>query len=327
MPLSRPLLRAGAALAAALLGACASPEHHAIFVTKTSLAVLDADTAPASVSIAYDRTEAYVGPRFSDGQVAPVAGSIETDGRIFNRRIRQVYATGDAARFATTPVGVPLPAATPQGQATDPASRVMVFGTSTSLGLKLGFVEGTVLPNSFTLGYRRKEASVIPVEPGLFPSVIGVLQSDVDAAAADGARPEPAFGLAQLFATGEAAATLAQREDVRRAFTDRTAKAIDPLQVYRSEEARQGRAVLDLLACLGRLPDDRLARVWNNAEDLGVFESAGLPTALARVRAATTPAAQRAAYTDDISLLNADAAAHTAQLLAHKDAVCRLARR
>lgn len=312
-----------------LLSACASADRHAVFVTKTSLAVLDADTAPAAVSIAYDRTEAYAGPRFSNGQVAPVAGSFETDGQIFARQIHQVYATGDAARYATTPPQASLPAASPAASAADGSARIMVFGTSTSLGLKLGFADGTALPNSFTLGYRRKEASVIPVDAGMFPSVIGVLHNDTDALAAATAsaagRPQPKLGLAQWFATGDAADALARRDDVRQAFADQAARAVDPVQAFRLGEARQGRLVLDLLACLGRLPDARLDRVWNNAEDLAVFTSAGLPDALGVIRQAPDAAARRAAYTGHIGVLNAASAAHTTTLDAHKHAVCRLA--
>ncbi|HSI59055.1 MAG TPA: hypothetical protein VLA16_15955, partial [Ideonella sp.] len=160
-----PSCSALAALACvAVLAGCASPREHATFVTKTSFSLVDVDTAPAGVSIAYDRVEGYIGPRFDDGTVFPVAGSLETNGEFMNRQIRQVYATGNAALLvtaktlpaesnaseATTPSGA-TPAdtsaagvaggATPQATpvATPPDNKVMFFGTGTSVGLKLGF--------------------------------------------------------------------------------------------------------------------------------------------------------------------------------------------
>lgn len=311
---------------AVALGGCASPERHAIFMTKTSLAVIDAETAPAGISIAYDRTEAYAGPRFSDGQVAPVAGSFETDGSIFSRRLRQVYATGHAALTVNTPTGQPLPQKPEVKPNQDPTSHVMTFGTSTTIGLKIGFSQGTVVPDSFTLGYKRKEMSIIPVDKGIFPSVIGTLDNTVEASIQKDKKGDTGFGVSQYFATGDAADAVAALPGVRQSFASRARQALDPQQAYRNEEALQGREALDLLACFSRLNDESLQRVWNNAEDLGLFESASMPEELAVIRSATPTGKQRQLYIGDISQLNADSPAHTQKLRAHKEAVCRLAR-
>lgn len=55
------------------------------------------DGAPASASIAYDRTEGYLGPRFENGSVPPVVAKISSNGLLLGRDVRQYYATGAAA--------------------------------------------------------------------------------------------------------------------------------------------------------------------------------------------------------------------------------------
>ena len=149
-------------LLALLLGACASGPNTVVFVTKTSLGV-DVEQTPPSASIAYDRVEGYFGPRFDSGAVPPVVASFTTNGQLLGRDVKQVYATGDAARLL----------ANPSAQvAADPALtgdvKPMFFGTSTTLGVKIGFEAGGST-STFTLGYKRKELSIIPVTQGVFP--------------------------------------------------------------------------------------------------------------------------------------------------------------
>lgn len=145
----------------AALSGCTNPDS-VLFVTKTSISVLDADTKPPQISIAYDRTEGFIGPRFENGAVPPVYGSIESDAAILNPKIRQLYATGDAAELVT--------GGSPSDCYKDLAgdARLMFFGTTTNTGLKITFgtagAPGAVaLPDSFNFGFRRKEFSLIPV--------------------------------------------------------------------------------------------------------------------------------------------------------------------
>jgi hypothetical protein len=56
---------------------------------KTSVGI-DANTTPAAVSIAYDRTDGYLGPHYEDGTIPPVVSSIQSDLSTFNPQIRQV---------------------------------------------------------------------------------------------------------------------------------------------------------------------------------------------------------------------------------------------
>ena len=137
-----------ACVVASVLTACATATDRATFVTKTSFSILDADSTPPSISIAYDRFEGYVGPRFDDGSVYPVAGFVETDGTFFNRGLRQVYAGGNAARIVTAQPGAPV-VSQPRSDISTRSDQVLVFATATSLGLKVSFAEAT--PASFTL--------------------------------------------------------------------------------------------------------------------------------------------------------------------------------
>ena len=343
MNTSTILVMFAGALAVSTLSGCASPKDSATFVTKTSFSLVDVDTTPASVSIAYDRIEGYVGPRFDDGSVYPVAGALETRGKGFSREIRQVYATGDAARIVTmktpasnesrtTPATLqPGPGgAAPRSsdnsvsapKATESDNKVMFFATGTTVGVKIGFTEGTVVPTSFTLGYKRKEVSVIPVDKIRQPSVLATFDNTagVDAPPTSG-NSALNFDVEQFFATGVAAVNLAGNDAIRARFQDSAVKAVGEVEKYRGEEARQGRLALDTLNCFARIADDRLDRVWNNAEDLGVFGDLGT---VDRLRRDPTRKQQRERYIGDLGLLNPNSGTHSVALGFHKKAVCDL---
>lgn len=316
-----------ALLAALALAGCASPTSHATFVTKTSLALIDADTAPAGISIAYDRVEGYIGPRLEDGTVLPVTGYIDTDGGILVRKIRQVYATGKAAEHvaAHTAAGAASAAAAPASAASAPALKsreVLFFGTGTNIGLKIGFEAGTVVPNSFNFGFRRKEISVVPVDRGTMPSVFASIDNAAAAREAEVGKPAVDFALNQFFATGTAAERLAQDP----AIGGIIARRLSSVEAFRTSESRQAKDALDTLYCLSRVPDDRLDRVWNNAEDLGLFDTGATEKTLERIRAkpATDRLGQRQIYTGDIGKINAASAEFGERMRAHRDVVCKL---
>lgn len=176
---SRPeTYRSAIVVLALMLGACASPRENAIFVTKTSLSVMDMESMPVSVTVAFDRTEGYVGPRFNDGRVYPVVGYLEATGEGLSRDVKQTYATGCAAKMLTkqqAPSAPDCPPITPS--ATQEKQPVMFFATSTTLGLKIALQAASVVPESFTFGYKRKEASIIPVDENRQPSVLASLDT------------------------------------------------------------------------------------------------------------------------------------------------------
>ena len=69
-------------ICASMLASCATSVNHATFVTKTSFSIVDVDSTPPSITVAYDRFEGYIGPRFADGSVYPVAGFVESEGQV-----------------------------------------------------------------------------------------------------------------------------------------------------------------------------------------------------------------------------------------------------
>ncbi|WP_218510675.1 hypothetical protein [Variovorax sp. dw_308] len=296
-------------LVSLLLAACATGPDTVVFVTKSSLAI-DVEQTPPAASIAYDRVEGYFGPRYDTSAVPPVLATFTTNGKLLDRQVKQVYATGDAARVLANPNVKTSP---------DPALtgnfKPMFFGTSTTLGLKLGF-EASGSTSTFTLGYKRKELSVIPVTDGAFPSVLATLQSDVDGTSAQATQ----FGAGQLFATGSVATDLARQPEVRRMFMSKANSALD---AYRLEERTQSRAALVTLSCLASLGDAQLPKVWNNADALGVLDKEAKVGDFATM----TPAAARNRYTMFLVEINADSPDTTLRMNLHRQYVCGLAGR
>ncbi len=253
--------------AAATLEGCTSLKENVVFVTKTSLGI-DFDGTPPAASIAYDRTEGYFGPRYENGAVPPVVAKISSDGGIFDRNVKQYYATGTASNLLTGS-SAKTSATSLKGDA-----KPMFFGTSTTLGIKIGFT--TTLPDSFTFGYRRKEASLIPlghitdsssgtpVVKHAYPSVIGVFTTDTKAKTPS----DSSFGLSQFFATGTAAEALAADTGLQRQFKQ---FAKDAVGEFKDAERDQQKIVLSLLTCFTRLDNAHVHKVLQNAEDMRLF--------------------------------------------------------
>jgi hypothetical protein len=180
-----------------LLSGCVSKDL--VFVTKTSMGI-DVDGTPQAVSFAYDRVEGFVGPRYKDGTVPPVIGTIETDGAFPDRQVRQKFAIGRAAVLVAGGTASEL---TPDPN--DETATTMYFGTATTLGLKFGLDSAGTTVGSAVLGYKRKELSVVPVTGRTFPSVFATIGADTKPAAGANAK----FGVTQFFATGAAADAIA----------------------------------------------------------------------------------------------------------------------
>lgn len=197
------------ACAAGTMAGCAS--ERVIFATKTSVG-LDVDRNPPTVAIAYDRFDGFIGPVYDNGAVPPVISSIRSDLDTFAPKIKQVYATGNAARIVAGKTGDPS-----DGELTG-SKKTMYFGTSTTTGLKIDF--DATGPTALSLGYKRKEMSVVPII-GLadgngkvvdhYPAVLAALAMRTNATAIDGT----SLGMNQFFATGYSAEKLASHPMVR----------------------------------------------------------------------------------------------------------------
>lgn len=200
------------------LTACASKDH-VLFVTKTSVG-LDFDSKPPAASLAYDRVEGYVAPRYANGKIPEVVASVKSDGQIFSPKMKQVYATGDAAVIATGGVKPDAVSASESG-----GREMMFFGTTTTTGVKVSFTTG--LPDSLLFGFKRKEFSYIPLatvkensgpDRNVYPSVLASIDTSANVAA-DGTHTNTELINAQFFATGDAARNLAGNASIKAAFT------------------------------------------------------------------------------------------------------------
>ena len=249
-------LTLAACLAALLSTAGCVSTDRVMFVTKTSLGI-DFDAKPPSASIAYDRIEGYTAPRYANGEIPPVVASIKSDGGIFTPRIRQIYATGDAAEIVIS--GEPAPGRPKRLQG---AKELMFFGTSTTTGLKVSFTTG--LPDSVNFGYKRKEFSYIPLATegtgnaarDIYPSIL----ASIDTQATAGAEAETGLNNVQFFATGHAARLLAANPGIRAGFEQEAARSMQATQLarlstFKEESALKDALVAELQAGFAKLPD------------------------------------------------------------------------
>lgn len=256
----------GALVALLLLPACSTTDK-AIFVTKTSLTVLDADTSPPDISIAYDRTEGFYGPAYDNGAAAPVTAIIQSDGDLIAPKVRQLYATGNAAEIVAGRSPTDRPELTGK-------RRPMFFGTQTNIGLKLSFASEQPVPTSLSFGYKRKEFSVIPIGTvgegdaarDHYPSAIASIDNTntlvAEGAAAAGSA---ALNVAQFFATGAAADALAPR--LRDTFAHRIDEAVE----YKKNLAAQQIKAGEILYLYPGVPYPERLQVWTEADKFGLF--------------------------------------------------------
>lgn len=223
------------------------------FYTKSNVG-LEVSASPPSVAINISRDEGVITPGFEGGKTLPVLASFknENDG-IFAGQVGSTYATGKAAvtmaRLYDSAVDgviydsfITLDNA-PQKSKTDKTNplqtneiRPVLFSTKTSVGLQVGWSTITsVLPDSFTLGYNRKEMSILPVsyqdknnrktvdQASLLATlgfVYDATKANPNADVSDG----QTLTYLQYFSTGSAANWLATKPEVRIAMI----KRLDP---------------------------------------------------------------------------------------------------
>ena len=264
----------------ALFSGCGANDT-AVFVSKTSISIVDVDSAPPNISVAYNREEGYFGPRYESGAVPPILASIRSDGNILSPQVRQLYATGNAAEIAA---GVAPSEVTVETSQLKGNQRSMFFGTSTTTGLKIDVAPNST-PRGLLFGFRRKEVSVIPLAKsakakngqgqdnlGAYPSVIAA----VDTRGASGREGGDASGELdnrQYFATGVAAekmAALLRAEFLERAKQDAGATGL-------AQVLAAGR----LLGCYAGVSIVKRPDVWRDAHGRGLlFDKLGQPESL-----------------------------------------------
>ena len=235
------------AVGCAALSACA-PDH-VIFVTDTSLGI-NVETKPSpTASVAFDRTEGYIGPSYANGALPPVIASFHVDGEsLLSPYVKQVYATGPAAVIVSGGDDKSPPTLTG-------AKRWAFVGTTTSVGFKIGFDSTTATPpppiqDTFLFGYRRQEFSFLPLGTDkdgvdVYPSVIASANST---AGAGGGPAGSTFHHSQFIATGRAADWLAKNPEVVAAFGNEAGTSVTASVSPAARAAAEARGRVDVTA-------------------------------------------------------------------------------
>jgi len=295
-----------------------STVNEAVFVTKTSISVAEIDTTPSELSFGYQRVEGFYGPNYENGAVPPVVAFLSSNGEIFNPQIKQIYATGDAAKIVTNKEVVKFTEDVLTGD-----KKSLLFGTSTSLGFKLGVSESNP---TFLLGYRRKEASFIPIHKNdggeeKYSSVLASIDTTI-------ASTTKKFKNVQFFATGDAAKNMANKRYMKKAF-DENAKSY--LQVYDDQYSQQKTSHSEISGCAFRLSKNKWQGVLDSAISSALVpdDPNGRTYLKNRLQAylsdnsADNKLKLLEAYIDDLSVaLDADSEKHGILLEAHKNLVC-----
>ena len=258
------------------LTACGAPRDTVVFVINTSFGI-NADSKPPTVAIAYDRQEGYLGPRTANGGMPPVVASIQTNGDVFNPKVRQVYATGAAATLVTDPAATPGPASDLTGL----DGKMVFFGTATSVGLKVGFDESGA-PDSVLFGYKRKELSVIPLGTDggklVYPSVL----ASIDTTAATSTLKDTGLSVSQYFATGRSAELLAANSaSIRSSFATLSSNAM-----LSNLTPQQQQAALAQGTQIASAQKTTLEKVMGAAAPNGTLDKAALASLISKANAA-----------------------------------------
>jgi len=269
--------------APAVLAGCAG-YNTTMFMTKSN-AGLDFDAKPPTLEINVSRKEAVIAPSFEGAQTPPVMASFKPKAGAgggfssFFFGVDQTFAGGDAA--------VAMSELYDKGTATDKnlyesalhlskapeyknwfqsvpgpgKTRPFIFGTDTSLGLKVAWSgAGGQIPDTVKIGFNRKEFAWAPLsvtspktdaqgKPAgtavdiKMPAFLATIESkqDIGTNSTNGIKVQAL----QYFATGDSAVYLAMQQDVRAAMLER----MDPNASKRKAEfmeasSREGRTAV-----------------------------------------------------------------------------------
>jgi hypothetical protein len=243
-----------------LLSSCSSK---ALFVTSTSVGI-NFDATTQTASIAYDREEGYIGPTYETDAPSAVA-YIQSDGEIFAPKIKQTYATGEAASIvsgAATYIADEAPELSGENE-------VMFFGTNTTSGFKIGFATGTPVPNELVFGFKRKEVSHIPLVKdkdgnSKYASTLAFYSMTRESTA------EAPYSDKQYIAIGQAAKALANTPSMKSLF-ERSAIEI-ALAEWDSLKDQQKALSEAITGCYGKVPLAKIPSIWTAARYLNIIK-------------------------------------------------------
>jgi hypothetical protein len=238
-----------------------------VFVTHSSLGldISGTEALPNKVSLSFERYEAAIVPRKTNGEAHSVFGGMDSDLTWFHgHAINQTFATGEAAKLATEGEPGTLLETPKQDKAP------LIFLTATTYGLNLSAGEQSMPPN-LLVGYRREEATVIPI-PDPAQEVRSVY-ADIHINSTGRVNPVTTnfstlggVRIRQSFATGAAAEGLAKTSTVREKLAQ--AAGIDPKVVLelQSKDAKR-EAVLAAVSSDGKTVNGELLQKLLTGED------------------------------------------------------------
>ncbi|MCW0182678.1 MAG: hypothetical protein OJI70_12960 [Zavarzinia sp.] len=275
----KALIAGAAGIAAIALGGCNTTDL--VFVTSTTGGVV-ADTTTQQLSIGFDRTEGYIGPRFPNGQVVPAMASFDGTGSVSSPKGRDLFATGDAAVIIANN-GLPDTAYVPPEAPADaaPAVERVFVGTATNIGLKVGFSGTSAV--AVNLGYRRAVIGI--VSPGvardatdktryIYPSVI----ASSDARGLISTPTETKGRVNQFILIGRAAEVAASSDKfgIRSGFED-DAEASFTSAAWVANTESESKAALAFLACYDKVIKDapqKRPEIWATVASARLYTGA-----------------------------------------------------
>ena len=313
--------------------------NHTLFMTKSNVG-LDFDSKPPTAEISVSRKEAVIAPAFEGVQTPPVMASFGTETGFstftsFFLGVNQTFAGGDSANIMSALYDGPttnladikddydstlILTQEPENNQADKSAlrrylfglpgpgktRPFIFGTDTSLGLKVAWagVNGQV-PDTLRAGFNRKEFAYAPLfmtngnsggkttyhvkMPSFLATIDGEIKSE---------NPKSKVGSIQYFATGSSAEYLSTQKAVRSAMIRRS----DPLAAKESEnikkeeqqkaedlakESKKSIALQNQIATsLGKLNDPKKAQLFLWSENTYPDQAQGLAGAAPRQKPA-----------------------------------------
>ena len=267
-----------------LLNACGLGKESILFITKTSMGV-DIDTKPPTIDIGYARKEGTLAPVLGEGEVLPQMASFTSNVGIINTAIGQSFAVGNAAKLMTKYFGTSLRPNVDADTLTEEVeqnstikgnlshSKRYFFGTDTSFALRITFgLETGGYPDSFSLGYKRKELAYVPLgennnETGL-PSLLATatLQSSQPGFA------EGEVRYTQFYATGTSANYLAAHPDIRNIMMERIdpeiAKRVRRFENFENNQTVQVASVKKIQQAYNTAQSEGRASIRREAQEL-----------------------------------------------------------
>jgi hypothetical protein len=176
----------------------------------------------------------------------------------------------------------------------------MYFGTSTTTGFKLGFVPASAVPNELVLGYKRQEASFIPIlgdEKTYAPTLAFYSMRR-------SAEKNTGFSDKQYFATGKSAVRLAQHPAIQELFESKATQSA--LAVWGEMTAKQDAVALRISICYLDIPFATLPTAWSDAAHRELIVDAAKFTSMAETKYAEVAALAESAESKKLNLFRKD---------------------